>query len=789
MTTFRAILRGGAPPPTAPKAPSSSSSHSKPAELQEAAQIDSSKPTAPTSPALRQEYSDIEDAMAAAELIMNDNVEGAEARFRSRNATSSFHQLGLGVTTFMTSILGFEKDAMTEAGVRLTETENRSAEDLRKAQKEAQKSSAGGWFGRGTAVAGDVGASSIYPPGSEFALVNAESQLMNAVVAVMHESLTEGIKGFYKLRKAFLTLDGIMEAENKYLNRVRNGGVSRPTTAAPPRLSEDMMPGSFDQTEFAEYEDTKESDSDGEFADARSVLQRSQTPLSQSTSHSRSSSLDNLSANTTPASNPAGVSSSSPPFHSQTTTSASDLFTSPVDIFIHSGANMCFGILLLIVSLVPPAFSRLLSVLGFRGDRDRGVAMLWESTRVRNVNGAIAGLVLLGYYNALLGFADILPAVQDVDELAEEGEIVGYPAARCDKLLEDMTARYPESRLWKLQEAREMANGRRLQEAVEMLGKNEGGKMKQIAALNAFELGLNTMFVMDWSQMRVAFERCLELNKWSHSVYYYMIGCAELEMYRDAWHRAAKLAQESSEREVVEVEMRRHKKAAEENFRKAPTVAGRKKFLAKQMPFELFVIRKLQKWEERAARLGLELADAPVVSPALEMVYLYSGSKRMTDELLERARGYMKLDRCTMTREQREKALAEERDEGAIWAVGEAALLRSLGRTREAREVLGTVLDMDRNIFKGPTRDDYTLPSAHYEMAAAAWRDGCDATKWPLPEGPEAIDAYRKEKAEETLAYLEKNAKWESYVLDGRFGMRIQAGIDSVKWLRGKKGW
>ncbi|KAB5535302.1 hypothetical protein GE09DRAFT_357620 [Coniochaeta sp. 2T2.1] len=784
MTTFRAILRGGAPPSTASKAPSSSTPPSKPSELQGAAQIDSSKPTTPASPALRQEYSDIEDAMAAAELIMNDNVEGAEARFRERNATSSFHQLGLGVTTFMTSILGFEKDAMTEAGVRLTETENRSAEDLRKAQKEAQKSSASGWFGRGAAVAGHVGASSIYPPGSEFALVNAESQLMNAVVAVMHESLTEGIKGFYRLRKAFLTLDGIMEAENKYLNRVRNGGVSRPTTAARPGLSEDMMPGSFDQTEFAEYEDAKESDSDGEFADARSV-QRPQTPSSQSTSHSGSSSLDNLSANTTPASNPAGVSS---PSHFRTTTSTSDLFTSPVDIFIHSGANMCFGILLLIVSLVPPAFSRLLSVLGFRGDRDRGVAMLWESTRVRNVNGAIAGLVLLGYYNALLGFADILPAAQDVEELAEEGEIVGYPADKCNGLLEDMTARYPESRLWRLQEAREMANGRRLGEAVEMLGKNEGGKMKQIAALNAFELGLNTMFVMDWGKMRVAFERCLELNKWSHSVYHYLIGCAELEMYRDAWHRAAELDQ-GSEREVVEGEMRRHKKAAEENFRKAPTVAGRKKFLAKQMPFELFVIRKLQKWEERAARLGLELADAPVVSPALEMVYLYSGSKRMTDELLERARGYMRLDRCTMTAEKRERVLEEERDEGAIWVVGEAALLRSLGRTGEAREVLGGVLEMDRNIFKGPTRDDYTLPSAHYEMAAAAWRDACDSTKWPTSEGPEAVDAYRKERAEETLANLEKNAKWESYVLDGRFGMRIQAGIDSVKWLKGKKGW
>jgi hypothetical protein len=642
--------------------------------------------------AKQQEIDDIEDAMAAAALIMNDDIPGAEARFRERKGSSSFHQLGMGVSTFMTSILGFEKEEIAAAGVQLSESENRSWEEMKRAQRDAQKT-AGGWFSRGSGAAGEM-TGSIYPPGSEFALLNAESQLMSAVVAVMHESVTEGLKGFYKLRKAFITLDGIMAAETKYVNRLKQGSASRPVTAKQSAPAGDMMPGSFDDAEFAEYEERTETadvDTEEEFADASSV-QLPPTPSVPSAPQSSS---------------PESHSQKDAPYSRPGETPASVLqFTSPIDLFIHSGASMCFGVLLLMVSMVPPAFSRLLSVLGFHGDRARGVAMLWASTRVRNVNGAIAGLVLLTYYNVLLGLADILPTDRDVAELAANDEIAGYPRERCARLLEDMTARYPDSRLWKLQEARELANNRRLEEAVAMLASNGDSKMKQIAALNAFELSIETMFTLRWEGMKEGFLRCLELNKWSHAVYYYLIGCAELEMYRDAHHREVELiarekeeaASPEVERELVEVrtEARKHKKAAEEHFRKAPSVAGRKKFLAKLMPLEQVVIRKLQKWEERAAALGVDLADAPVASPAMEMTYLWNGSKRMTSKLLHEARKVGSLQRCTMSAAQRDKVLDEEKDEMAVSAVADAAMLRSLGRTDEAREMLTPLLAMDR---------------------------------------------------------------------------------------------
>ena len=95
--------------------------------------------------------------------------------------------------------------------------------------------------------------------------------------------------------------------------------------------------------------------------------------------------------------------------------------------------------------------------------------------------------------------------------------------------------------------------------------------------------------------------------------------------------------------------------------------------------------------------------------------------------------------------------------------------------------------NVDRAAYKGPMRDDYVMGAHHYEMAAAAWRDCNNAALWP--ETGESVEEYRRKMANETLMWLEKSANSEGYVLDGRFGLRVQAGIDSVKWLKAKKRW
>ncbi|KAI8946677.1 breast cancer protein [Xylaria longipes] len=682
----------------------------------------------------------LQDAIAGADLIMNDDIDGAEERLRKGNST--YHSFALAVCVFMRSILGFEKSVMTEASSLLVECENSAWNDIKKAEKDASSSSSQ--------------SERIYPPGSEYQLVLAESYLMSAILGVLHESLTEGIKSFYKLRKAYVALDSILQAESAYLKK--RGLQPTPSKIDIKQTSayqHEKMPGGFDD------------DADMEFMDADESRSGDQTPL-QYEGHLANGNVEDAEKKLSGLSlNGDGNPETTEPRQGVPSPTGfeggpnSDIFADPVNAFVHSGASMCFGVLLLIISLVPPAFSRLLSIIGFKGDRERGIEMLWQSSRFENVNGAVASLMLCAYYNGLLGFADILPSEADV----AKGAIVGYPKERIAALLVKLRARYPDSGLWRFEEARSRGNRKDLVGALEVL-KNNKSKMKQVDALNNFEMSLDSSYVRDWAHARDDYLRCIELNEWSPSLYYYLAGSAELELYRNACFADPK--------DMSQISI--HKKKAEELLRKVPGVAGKKRFMARPLPFEEFVVRKLKKWEERSTTLSVDLADAIGVSPMQEMVYLWNGLKKMQPVELERAAGDLSWDRLTCSEEVRSKIQAQT-DEKALHDLCHAAILRNLEKFDEARIKLQEVLKVDKSAFKGSTKDDYIPPSAHYEMAVLAWVEGQTTT-------PEET----KKKVDDCQSWLDKVSRWEAYVLDGRIGMRVQTGMDTLRWYKREHG-
>ena len=165
-----------------------------------------------------------------------------------------------------------------------------------------------------------------------------------------------------------------------------------------------------------------------------------------------------------------------------------------VDSFISSSSNMAYGIMKLVVSLVPPAFATLLKIVGFQGDREKGLESLWWAAGEHNIYGAFSGIVIFGYYNFIIGSSDIKP---DIDSTTTE---------RLGMLLADMRKRHPRSRLWELEEARMRASERKLEESRDMLIKSSNSPLKQIEALKQFELCIIEMFLHNYRVVSKSFQ-------------------------------------------------------------------------------------------------------------------------------------------------------------------------------------------------------------------------------------------------------------------------------------------
>jgi hypothetical protein len=611
---------------------------------------------------------------------------------------------------------------------------------------------------------------------------------MSAVVAVLNESLTESIKGFYKLRKAYLTLDGILEAEVKYMtgrsktslntsarksvDSLRSAGSARSMNAMPGGFGNNQrsMPNgytpsirSIDEEHASSLANSnakvtapkdKVVDEEGdEFFDADEDTEATEHLDTDGTGEK----LAGMSLNG-PGSN--GLPSLTSPTQAHGILNHdpdSDVFANSVDVFVHSGANLCFGLLLLMISMIPPAFGKLLFIIGFRGDRDRGLRLLWQASKFHNINGAMAGLILLGYYNTIVGFSDILPDSSPTSE-GEAPSIEGYPKQRCEELLLDMRSRHPQSHLWLLEEARMQATNRHLASAISTLDKATKSPLKQVEALEMFERALDAMYIHDYNLCATSFLACVTLNNWSHALYYYIAGAAHLELYRQHKTSDPKLAAT-------------HVDKATEYFHTAPKHAGKKKFMARQLPFDLFVTRKINKWESRAKEWKISFIDAVGVSPVEEMIFLWNGYKRMDEEQLNGSlRALAWSDRQDSTNQTWKK---EGADEHAILAVLRGATLRNLRHWDEAVSIIQSkVLTIDKAELKGGNKDDWTAPAAHYEMGVICWMRRREA-------GGKGEEGHVKE----CDMWVEKAARWEGYELDARIGLKVATAQDTLrKW-------
>ncbi|KIV78582.1 hypothetical protein PV11_06225 [Exophiala sideris] len=743
-----------------------------------------------------EESQNLETALRAVELVLNDDIAGAERGLADGN--SPFHKLSKGTLAFVKAALGVEQDVMKEASETLAEAEASAYSSYNKAQHDTR-----------------VFNSNIYERGSEFALCQAEAQMMSAVVGVLNESLTESIKGFYKLRKAYMTLESLVQMEATYmkargvkslagsraesteslnsgpsarssqLNLLKNDSASGSMARDPNLSSQPTHPSALRTAAGADS--GSEDDSEDEFHDAEVIHEKNPVTEGYTGHVERDQTADDMTdldrkiermniSHHTDQLHAEGVvrtpSATTPGTLSQEIDP--EIFSTSLDVFIHSGTNLMFGMLSLMISIIPPAFSRLLSIIGFRGDRVRGIRMLWQASKFPNINGGMASLILFGWYNGLIGFCDIISDANPADP----DRVEGYPAQRLQGLLAQMRTRYPESRLWLVEEARMRASERRLDEALEILSRTGKSQLRQIQALHMFEKSLCAMNAHRYQLCATSFIACVDLNAWSRGLYYYIAASAHLSLYRH-------------DKSLAKEEAHKHAKAAEEYFRIAPTKVGKKKMMGRQLPFDGFVVRKIAKWDDRATRFNCSFVDAIGVSPLEEMILLWNGYKKMNESQMQESLRNLEWSEALP------RWKDEDADEQALLALLKGVVFRNLGRYEESKEILQRhVLARNPVELKGQNRDDWVAPTAHHEMAVNFWMQ---RTGYAPSHGAKTTSSHDNKTAavdltqdaklvQECKSHLERAKNWEKYELDARLGLKITAGLGAVRGWEQKHG-
>lgn len=147
---------------------------------------------------------------------------------------------------------------------------------------------------------------------------------------------------------------------------------------------------------------------------------------------------------------------------------------------------------------------------------------------------------------------------------------------------------------------------------------------------------------------------------------------------------------------------------------------GKKRFLAQGLPMEVFADKKIKKWTTRAKERNIRLVEAVGVSPAEEMIYVWSTSQspliltmrdsQTNDFLLD---GYRRMDQRNfqITLEalqwREEEMETEPIDEQAIRWVLLSVVMRNVGEWEKAREYIRKTLDAEKRIIKSAMVNDY----------------------------------------------------------------------------------
>ncbi|KAL3235044.1 Inclusion body clearance protein IML2 [Nakaseomyces bracarensis] len=729
---------------------------------------------------LKQAY-DFEIALRAMDYVLDDNAERGLKLLEDSDKEAdederTINVLARGVIEFLEATLSFEAEEMKKASATLAKAETLSQKSKTNAENLKLSNS------------------SRYPPGTVFAVTYTESLLLHALLMIFSESMMEVAKALLKLRKAYYTLQEVLQ-------QIKDANLKAVEEAE--RRGENLSAGSSAASFIGEGEVFNSVDIPYKLSEEE-AKDKDLLEFAEKVHRMRMKRLSGAHIDNPPAINrlrdELGLQAMDKlpkePIEDHVVLSDDiDKSQATIDEFIHSGVNLCFGILQVVLSLLPPAIGAVLSVVGFSGSREEGLKLVWKATKHRNVHGCIGLLGLMFYYDGPFQFTDddfdVPASVKEYlesqkkkeitdnkegdedKEVSREPSITAQSVATVDslnmdsntllhpgKIMEDALlksrALFPNSALWLLNEARMLSGKGRLEDAVALMDSIDVNKirMRQVKSLMIFDRAITLIHLHEYDRAADDILSLLDISDWSHAFYSYFAGCCYLENWR-----MIQMGDLKSDKEEF------YKEQASKLIFKSVDYLGKKTWRSKNLPLDRFVARKVEQFKATQAKLNLtNPLDAIATSPVYEIAYFYNGFNRMSKKHLE-------ISQKMLTEYKNPAIESNDPNQNLIRDLLLSLSLRRLDKIEEGCKLLDEkVLPVffsvtaDNHVsYVKKSEDPWLYPSAFYERALFCWKlNGVEK----LPE------------CKEWLIRAQNYA--DDYELSSRVGMKIKAAIDRV---------
>lgn len=705
---------------------------------------------------------DFEVALQAMDYVLDDRSEqGLALLDQSDKKNGSPHTISVlarGVIEFLQATLSFEADEMKKA----TETLIRAQQLSWKSRSDAQKE--------------NLKCSSLYPPGTVYAVTYAESLLLHALLMLFSESLVEAAKALFKLRKAYSILSEITKLVQKAEGKKKIPGVKSNTgTDSSSEASFVSATTTFISVDIP-YKLTEKQRTDETLMKLAEKIQEmridrlSGIHINNKPAFSRL--REDLGLNTLKTMDKHDTNLTQQSYLSE----EYDLHQPTIDEFIASGTNLCYGILQVVLSLIPPAAGAVLSIVGFRGSRENGLRLMWKATKQRNVHGCIGLLALMFYYNGPFQFIDgdfDIPVVDSKDKSGSDRTLTKtytnpddfdsmskqtllHPGKLLQTALLQSRALFPHSALWLLNEATMLSTRGRLDDSMALLDSidDKDIRMRQVKVLIVFDKANTLVNLHEYERAAEELLHLAEFSDWSHAFYTYFAGCCYLEKWR-----MCDLGLIESENSKV------YRERAEELILRAPGLLEKKTFRSKNLPLDRFMARKVSQYKATQKKLGCDsIIDAIATSPIHEIMYVYNGYNRMTNDGLI-------LSKRLLTEFKNDATALNDLNQELVRCLLLSITLRRLNEIEEGcklldEKVLPKIFTLQNGNVKyiKKSEDPWAYPAALYERALFSWKQN----------GTKALPEIRK-----WLIRAQNYAN--DYELSTRISMKIKAALDRVQ--------